>query len=196
MLGMIMTHVDLIWNYLKRCEKKLRSRENGKMNHDQWYGYVYPKNLDQFEQPKLMLQVLAKKASITLDESNNYYFVGGGNAGGYGLTLKDGSNLKYKYLLGLLNSTLLDFYLQKHSSMFQNGYYSYAKRFIEKVPIVEVSKAEQEPMISLVNQILSLKKSDPQADTNALETEIDRMVYKLYDLTVEEIAIVEESTGK
>jgi Eco57I restriction endonuclease. len=185
-----------IWNYLKRCEKKLRSRENGKMNHDQWYAFGRNQNLDQFEQPKLMLQVLAKKASITLDESNNYYFVGGGNAGGYGITLKDGSDLSYKYLLGLLNSTLLDFYLQKHSSMFQNGYYSYAKRFIEKVPIVEVSQIEQGSIIFLVDKILTLKKTDSQADTSTLEAEIDWLVYKIYDLTAEEIAIVEESAGR
>jgi len=185
------TRQSEVWNYLKSCEKKLRSREKGKMNNDRWYAYVYPKNLDQFEQPKLMLQVLAKKASITLDEGSNYYFVGGGNAGGYGITLKKDSSFSYKYLLGLLNSALLDFYLQKHSSMFQNGYYSYAKRFIEKVPIVEVSKTEQKSIITLVDKILSLKKSDPRADTSALEAEIDRMVYELYSLTPEEIKIVE-----
>jgi len=50
--------------------------------------------------------------------------------------------------------------------------------------------------IALSNQILTLKKSDPQADTSALETEIDRMVYDLYGLTAEEIAIVEESVGR
>jgi len=43
-----------------------------------------------------------------------------------------------------------------------------------------------------VNQILSDKKADPQADTGALEAEIDRMVYELYGLTEEEIAIVEQ----
>jgi len=43
------------------------------------------------------------------------------------------------------------------------------------------------------DKILSLKISDPQADTSALEAGIDRMVYKLYDLTAEEIAIVEET---
>ena len=75
--------------------------------------------------------------------------------------------------------------------MFQNGYYSYAKRFIEKVPIVEVSKTEQKSIITLVDKILSLKKSDPRADTSALEAEIDRMVYELYSLTPEEIKIVE-----
>jgi predicted RNA methylase len=49
----------------------------------------------------------------------------------------------------------------------------------------------QQPFITLVSQILSLKKSDPQADTSVLETEIDRLVYGLYGLTEEEIAIVE-----
>jgi len=42
--------------------------------------------------------------------------------------------------------------------------------------------------------ILTDKKSNPQADTTALETEIDQLVYGLYGLTDEEIAIVEEST--
>ena len=45
--------------------------------------------------------------------------------------------------------------------------------------------------MELVSQILSLKKSDPQADTSELGAEIDRLVYKLYDLTEEEINIIE-----
>jgi hypothetical protein len=43
--------------------------------------------------------------------------------------------------------------------------------------------------------ILIAKKANPQADTTALETEIDQMVYELYGLTEEEIQIVEESVG-
>ena len=49
----------------------------------------------------------------------------------------------------------------------------------------------QSPFIEKVNQILALKKADPKADTSDLEAEIDRMVYRLYDLTAEEILIVE-----
>ena len=48
-------------------------------------------------------------------------------------------------------------------------------------------------LVEKVNQILSLKKENPEADTTALEKEIDQMVYKLYGLTEEEIAIVENS---
>jgi hypothetical protein len=49
----------------------------------------------------------------------------------------------------------------------------------------------QQPFITLVDQILAAKKKDPQADTSALERQIDEMVYKLYGLTPEKIAIVE-----
>ena len=47
--------------------------------------------------------------------------------------------------------------------------------------------------IALVNQILSLKKENPKADTSELENEIDELVYKLYELTSEEIAVVKNS---
>ena len=55
----------------------------------------------------------------------------------------------------------------------------------------------QQPFITLVTQIFAAKKKDPQADTSALEKQIDEMVYALYNLTPskgsfrEEIAIVE-----
>ncbi|MFN3533709.1 MAG: hypothetical protein ACK41Q_14600 [Candidatus Brocadia sp.] len=49
----------------------------------------------------------------------------------------------------------------------------------------------QQPFITLVDQILAAKKKDPNANTSALEQEIDEMVYKLYGLTEEEIAIVD-----
>jgi hypothetical protein len=48
-----------------------------------------------------------------------------------------------------------------------------------------------QPFLSLVNQILAAQKKDPNADTSPLEHQIDQMVYKIYDLTPEEIEIVE-----
>ena len=98
--------------------------------------------------------------------------------------------MNYKYLLGLLNSTLLDFYLQKHSSGFQNGYYSYAKRFIEKIPLVKIPKNDQQPFISSVNQTLTTKRTDPNAHIATLEAEIDARVAHLYKLTEEEYSFV------
>jgi len=57
---------------------------------------------------------------------------------------------------------------------------------------MKIPSASQEKEIEhLVDQILSLKRSDPTPDTSALEAEIDRMVYALYGLTEEEVKVIE-----
>ena len=188
------------WDYLKSCEKHLRSREKGKMNHDSWYAYVYPKNLDKFEKPKILIQVLARKAAMTADEEGKYYFVGGGNAGGYGLTIKKNGGLTLRYLLALLNSSTLDFYLQHHSSKFQNGYFSYAKRFLKRIPIKVANNKQQGIFEKLVDKILSLKhqsNSDKvqEEQIKNLEIQLNHMVYELYNLSPKEIDIVEKNTN-
>jgi len=99
-----------------------------------------------------------------------------------------------KYLLTIINSRLAYHYLNNHRRhRLENYFYPDDLR---KLPIPKIALDNQQSLITLVDQILSLKKSDPQADTRALETEIDRMVYELYGLTAEEIAIVEESVKR
>ena len=61
----------------------------------------------------------------------------------------------------------------------------------KKLPIPNVAPEKQISIIELVDQILDAKHINPNADTSALENEIDNLVYALYDLTSEEIAIVE-----
>jgi len=62
---------------------------------------------------------------------------------------------------------------------------------LKKMPI-KITDEDFEDKISLkVQEILAAKKSDPKADTTALEKEIDRLVYKLYQLTYEEVKIID-----
>jgi len=56
--------------------------------------------------------------------------------------------------------------------------------------------AQQTEIEKLVEKILALKKENPEADVSALETEIDRLVYKLYDLTAEAVKIVDPAFAK
>ena len=65
------------------------------------------------------------------------------------------------------------------------------KENVEKLVIKKATMDEQKPFVEIVDQILSAKRSGPSIDTGELEAKIDRMVYKLYDLTPEEIKIVE-----
>lgn len=63
----------------------------------------------------------------------------------------------------------------------------------KNLSIIKIGEKEQQPFTDKVDQILSLKKDNPEADTSALEKEIDFMVYALYGLTQEEIEIVENN---
>ncbi len=121
------------WEYLTQNRQRLINRSG--VNGEGWWQYGRPQNLDKFEADKLMTQVLAAESSFALDEQGEYVFVGGGNAGGYGVVLSPDVNLEHKSLLPVLNSNLLEWTLQKESSQFQGGYYSYARRFIEKLPV-------------------------------------------------------------
>ena len=95
------------------------------------------------------------------------------------------------YLLGLLNSRLIDFYLKQIASTKQNGYFEYKPVYVNQLPICKPLQLVKNEIEGKVTQILTLKEENPQADTSALEAEIDRMVYELYGITEEEIAIIE-----
>ena len=66
--------------------------------------------------------------------------------------------------------------------------------YLKDTPIPKTSTTEEKELDSLAQKILTGKERDPKADTTALEREIDQLVYNLYELTAEEIAIVEEAT--
>jgi hypothetical protein len=81
---------------------------------------------------------------------------------------------------------VLDYYFNK---VFNE--YEVKPLHLSKLPIKVIEPYQQMKFTSIVDQILFLKKSNPSADTSALEAEIDRLVYELYGLTEEEIRIVE-----
>ncbi|OGW25507.1 MAG: hypothetical protein A2X59_04930 [Nitrospirae bacterium GWC2_42_7] len=100
-------------------------------------------------------------------------------------------NVNERYLLGLLNSSTIKFYLGLIAETSGMGTSRWINNFVKEFPI-PLSQAENyEIVIELVDKILAAKKKDPKADTSALEKQIDEMVYALYGLTPEEIAIVE-----
>ncbi len=63
--------------------------------------------------------------------------------------------------------------------------------YVKEFPIPAAHQKQQTEIITIVNQILTAKASNPDTDTSSLENEIDKLVYALYNLTEKEIAIVE-----
>ena len=87
-----------------------------------------------------------------------------------------------KYIHALLNSKLMDYYF---NVVFNE--YEVKPIHLAELPIKELSKKDQQPFIALVDKILA----DPKSSSD-IESKIDQLVYKLYDLTPAEIKIVED----
>src|SRR3990167_8853451 len=201
----------LCWQYLNECRNLLEKREGGKFENAQWYGFSRPQNLDKFNLLKLLTPAIAKQSSFTYDEKGEYYFVGsgGGGGGGYGIILKEDFKHSPLYILALLNSRLLDFYLQNISSPFRHGYFAYNKQYVEQLPIKlldlsnPIEKSKHDELVSLADRMLKLNKELTNTSENtdkwySLKKEveqtdklIDEIVYELYGLTEKEIAIIE-----
>ena len=94
-----------------------------------------------------------------------------------------------KYLLGILNSQITRYLVSQSAAERQGGFLEFKPMYISPLPIPD--PPENEGISALVSQILDAADTDPGADVSELEDEIDQMVYLLYDLTDEEIAIVE-----
>ena len=137
-----------------------------------------------FIKPKIVFSEIVSEPQFFYDEENYYpeatvFFISGE---------------KLKYLTALLNSKFVTF-------LFKNFYMGgdlvgkirYKKVFLEQVPIPYPEKNDENEIEEKVDKILSIKKENPNTDISILEKEIDQMVYQLYGLTQEEIAIVENS---
>ncbi len=102
-----------------------------------------------------------------------------------------------RYLLGMLHSKLITFAFKTFyagGGLGESGY-RYKKAFIERLPIPQITEKNQELADKITDgakQILALKEKDPKANTQRSEKEIDALVYQLYNLTDEEIKIIED----
>jgi adenine-specific DNA-methyltransferase len=103
-----------------------------------------------------------------------------------------------KYLTAILNSNVVKFWL-KYKGKMQGNNFQVDKEPLVNIPIKKISPEDQKPFINLVDQILEITfnsdydPKNPPAKQKELESQIDQLVYKLYDLTKEEIKIVEEN---
>ncbi len=111
------------------------------------------------------------------------------------MIVSDAYNLKL--LTALLNSKLTTFYFKNFCGgcILGKSGYQYNKHALEKIPIPKITPQNQKLADKITDgakAILALKEKDPKANTQELEKEIDALVYQLYNLTDEEIKIIED----
>ncbi len=163
-------HLDSYWDALEA-----RSDQGGTVYNLRPCSYWY-----DFSKVKLVWGEITGKPSFTTLLEDTYI-----NNKAYMMT---GHNIKY--LCGVLNSKCLSLYYPTISTNIDAG----GKRNIKQIPVPAVTadnKKQVNQIEELVDKILAAKENNPDANTSALESKIDAIVYQLYKLSKEEIALVE-----
>lgn len=174
----------------------------------EWYGMMYLDSYKAFSSRHILTPSLSNRANFALGQGTLFAT---GTAGVTSIIYREDVQEDILYLLGLLNSHLLSFYAIGHSPMFSGAYYKFSAPYLKRLPIRRIDfsnradKTSHDQMVNLVDSMQAMYKQLAVAKSEAQKTviqrqidttdaEIDRLVYDLYGLTAEEIAIVEETT--
>lgn len=168
-----------IAEHLLKYKLKAEKRED---QGDFWWELRACAYLKEFEKPKIIFSEIVSEPQFYYDEQKYYpeatvFFISGENL---------------KYLTALLNSKAVTFLFKTfYMGGELVGKIRYKKSFLENVPIPVPSLMQENEITALVNEIIDNKEKNKQI--LKLEKQIDQLVYKLYELTEDEIRIVEES---
>lgn len=167
-----------IYQHLLQFENKLKKRQD---KGDHWTNLRNCAYIQEFEKEKIVYSEIVRSPQFYYDK-NNYtpeatvFFMTG---------------VSLKYLTGVLNSKP-NFWIFKNffagAGLGEEGI-RYKKQFLVELPIPEIPATQQRPIVELVEQIIAQKEKGE--DTTVLEQQIDNMVYKLYDLTYEEVKVMD-----
>jgi len=178
-----------IYNHLLQFKTELSARNAAETGiRYEWYalqrwGAEY---WQEFEQPKIVIPAIERTVSYAPDLQGHY------SNDKTTICVSDQIN----YLLALLNSSALWWFIRATAATKQGGFYEFKPMYVGQLPIPSASRADQAALEALVDRILAAKRANPLADVSAWEREIDERVYRLYGLTPEEIKIVEESVKR
>jgi len=187
--GWLKKQYPAISNHLSPFADKAKKRYD---KGEYWWELRTCDYYSAFEKPKIIIPAIVQRASYNFDDSGFY-----SNDKTSIIPTKD------FFLLGVLNSRLADFFIHSISSTKQGGYFEYKPMYVQQIPIKDGENNNQRSQIeNLVRQMLILNKQLPEAKTShehtliqrqidATDRQIDKLVYELYGLTPEEIAIVE-----
>ncbi|EDO9409028.1 class I SAM-dependent DNA methyltransferase [Campylobacter coli] len=143
----------------------------------------------EFEREKIVYPNMNKEFIAFFD--NEFFLL---NQKCFILSHQSNNKKELLYLTALLNSNVNFYYFKQIGAKLGASGYEMSKIFVEKLPIPKINSKNQklaDELINLVDEILKAKEQNKNANTQELENKINSIVYKLYNLTEEEIKIIE-----
>ena len=177
--------------HLEKYKEIMEERRENKQGKIDFYHLHWPRHEEFFTKGAKILSVRkCEKPTFAYTEKNAYVMMA--------INVIKSNRINLKYLTALLNSELIAFWL-KHKGKMQGNNYQIDKEPLLALPLKSIPDNDQNSFITLVDKILAITKDDDylqnetkQKKVKEYERQIDKMVYKLYGLTQEEIKIVEK----
>ena len=197
-----------IKKYLETFEPKLSKRADKGKTPFNLRNCAY---LEEFEKEKIVWQRVTKENTFALAEKDTFILDS--------MAFLSNIEKEKKYLLGILNSKLIYFYLNQYTHKYGNTGFLLSNQYVEKLPIKPYNnEVELENKVDLIlennkklssykelleranknkkyDEIIDLEKlvEKTQNEIKKLDYEINQMIYEIYELTVDEIKIIENS---
>lgn len=160
-------------------------KERAKMRYDKgdfWWELRNCAYYNLFEKPKIIFPNLQNSNKFALDDKGVYL-----NAPAVFLPSND------KALLAILNSKLVWYFLKSICVIRSGGYIEVKPQYFEQIPIPNIDIKTQTRLIELTNKAIQERSINQLSDISTIESQIDQLVYQLYNLTEEEITIIENN---
>lgn len=191
------TEYPLAWEYLQKCRYKLEKREKGRFKGPNFYCYGRPQNHEFISDKKIIIPAIVNFAEAAYDVVG-YHMIDSV----YGIRKIADIELDDYYILALLNSRLLTFFLMETGTNLRGGYFTMKSAYLEPFPIPDATKLDKSEgsiyhrIIENVKEIIHLRETSPEESTDRvlkLDEEINQGLYELYGLNDEEATIIEET---
>ncbi len=193
--------------HLRENIGRLRERKQFK----DWFAYSAPRNLELHDRAQIAVPLLADGGLFALIPKSSRGTICPMASGGFTITLGAECALKPEFILGVLNSKLSYWFLRQISNIFRGGWITCTKQYFGELPIIRLNlnkpadKTRYDKLVELVDKLLTLtpklrsataesEKAVLQNAVDSTDQQIDALVYELYGLTPEEIALVEGSS--
>lgn len=198
------------WGYLQENKKELENREKGIFKVNDWYKFGRDQNINKQHLSKILIPHVVKKTVSAIDEKGEFCL---DNVGANGIILKDDIKEHPYYFLAILNSHISSFFISKTSIFLSGGFYATNKQFAGEIPIKRIDfnnskeKESYDKIVNLVSNIIEFKnklnisKLKTDKDTilrqiDAIQLQINEILYNLYGIKENEKKIVEDSYNK
>ncbi len=188
------------YKYLEKYKNELSDRRGPKNNEYEWWRLHRPSVKEFHDAPeKIIVPYRAEHNRFAYDDQQ--FFNDGGDI--RAIVMKENCGYLIKYILALLNSTLLDWYFGFIGKTKGNSR-KYFNKPLALIPIKSATQSQQQELANLATLMMDAVKRQQEAKSDqeknickmrieAIDAQINAKVYALYGLTEDEVAIVEKS---